>query len=141
MPPKTKFRPMAPVDLPGARRLWSAAEGVELAEGDSPGELRRYLRRNPGLSHVALVGSRLAGAVLAGHDGRRGYIYHLAVSRRHRGQGLGRALAARSLVALKRTGVIRTLILVSRDNATGRKFWRREGWELLRFAQVMGRDL
>jgi ribosomal protein S18 acetylase RimI-like enzyme len=114
---------------------------VELAEGDSVEELTQYLRRNPGFSFVAIVSEQLVGAVLAGHDGRRGLLYHLAVSREHRGAGLGRALVTRSIAALKGAGVVRVLILVSRDNPIGEKFWSKQGWEALTFAQPMGFDL
>jgi N-acetylglutamate synthase len=135
------LRPMTEADLPAARQLWSEVEGVELAEGDSVDELAGYLRRNPGMSFVVIAGERLVGAVLAGHDGRRGFLYHLGVSGEHRGAGLGRALAERSLAALKDAGVVRVLILVSRDNQLGEKFWIKQGWEPLTFAQPMGMDL
>jgi len=132
---------MTEADLPAARVLWAETEGVELAEGDSPVELAGYLRRNPGMSQVACSGEQLVGAVLAGHDGRRGLIYHLAVSREQRGKGLGRKLTDQSIAAFKAAGVVRGLILVSRDNPTGEQFWSRQGWEPLTFAQPMGLDL
>ena len=128
-------------DLPAARRLWAETDGVELAEGDRVEELTQYLRRNPDMSFVVVHDEQLVGAVLAGHDGRRGLLYHLAVSREHRGAGLGRALVARSVAALKAAGVVRVLILVSRDNLIGEKFWSKQGWEPLTFAQPMGFDL
>jgi GNAT superfamily N-acetyltransferase len=128
-------------DLRAARQLWQEAEGVELAEGDSEQELTAYLRRNPGMSHVAVEGTRLVGAVLAGYDGRRGLLYHLAVAPDRRGAGLGQALLARALAALKDAGVVRVLILVARDNAGGRTFWLRQGWEEIAGALPMGRDL
>ena len=132
---------MTEADLLSARQLWSEVEGAELAEGDSVSELAGYLRRNPGMSFVVIAGERLVGAVLAGYDGRRGLLYHLAVSSEHRGAGLGRALVERSLAALKDAGVVRVLILVSRDNPIGEKFWSKQGWEPLTFAQPMGLDL
>lgn len=132
---------MTETDLPDARRLWAETEGVELAEGDSAAELAGYLRRNPGMSYVAVNDGRLLGALLAGHDGRRGFIYHLAVARESRGAGLGRSLVELALAALKADGVVRVLILVSRENATGQTFWVKRGWEPLTFAQPMGLDL
>ena len=132
---------MRVADLPAARRLWAKAEGVELAEGDSVPELKSYLRRNPGLSFVAMVGPQLVGAILAGHDGRRGLLYHLAVGAKHRRAGVGRQLIGKSLAGLKAAGVVRVLILVSRDNAPGLIFWGKLGWEPLTFAQPMGLDL
>src|SRR4051812_43324098 len=135
------LRPMTAADLLQARQLWSETEGVELAEGDSVEELTRYLLWNPGMSFVAIEGDQLVGAVLAGFDGRRGLLYHLAVAAEHRGTGIGRALAGRALTALKAAGATRVLILVSADNAAGEKFWTKLGWEALTFARPMGIDL
>lgn len=141
MPSRVQFREMQPTDLADACRLWSASEGVELAEGDSIEELTRYLARNPGMSYVATAGTHIVGAILGGHDGRRGFLYHLAVEPSHRGQRVGRELVNRSVEALKREGVRRVLILVARHNPEGRQFWIREGWETLDFAEPMGLNL
>lgn len=135
-------RAMIPADIAAARALWAQAEGVEVTDGDSPAELERYLTRNPGLSTVAIDGAgRLIGAVLCGHDGRRGFVYHLAVATDQRRQGVGRALMRRSLAAIKAEGIPRVLLLVAADNAGGQQFWRREGWEDMAFAKPMGLDL
>jgi ribosomal protein S18 acetylase RimI-like enzyme len=133
---------MIAADLVSARQLWAEAEGIEIAEGDRPEELARYLARNPGLSTVATdEAGNVIGAVLCGHDGRRGFVYHLAVASAHRGRGLGRAMMQRSLAGLKKAGVSRALLLVAADNAGGRDFWLRQGWEDMSFAQPMGFDL
>lgn len=135
------FRPLSTSDLAAARRLWAEADGVELAEGDSEAELTAYLARNPGMSYAALAGDELVGAVLAGHDGRRGLLYHLAVSPAHRGGGTGRRLVELALERLHAAGIARVLILVAADNAGGRAFWRRLGWEDIDLAEPMAIDL
>lgn len=135
------IRPMSSADLEAARELWATAEGVSISEGDSPEELQTYLARNPGASQVAYAEGSLVGAVLAGHDGRRGYIYHLAVHPSQRGKGLGKELTRRSLDVLKQAGLQRVLILVASDNDSGRAFWERCGWEGMPFAKPMGIDL
>ncbi len=138
-----RYRPMTAADLPAATALWAQAEGVELAEGDRPEQLAAYLKRNRGLSFVAepVAATALAGAVLAGHDGRRGLLYHLAVAPDQRRRGIGRALVERAVAALRADGVERVLILVARDNDAGRDFWARHGWETLASAEPMGRNL
>lgn len=136
------IRAMTTADLAAARELWAKAEGIEVTDGDSPEELARYLARNPGLSTVATDDQgNLIGAVLCGHDGRRGFIYHLAVAPTHRGQGLGHAIMQRSLAGLKQVGLARALLLVASDNDGGRQFWLHEGWEDMAFAKPMGLDL
>jgi ribosomal protein S18 acetylase RimI-like enzyme len=141
--PRNAFtlRAMKPTDIPAAIALWNSAEGVSVAEGDSPEELEEYLHRNPLASHVALSGDELVGAVLAGHDGRRGFLYHLAVHPTQRGKGVGRELVEHSLKVLKMQNVKRVLILVAQDNVAGRSFWSRCGWEGMDFAAPMGIDL
>lgn len=123
------LRPMRPADLPAARALWRATEGMGIGPGDAPRELAAFLARNPGFSFVARTrAGTLAGAVLGGHDGRRGFLYHLAVRRRHRGCGLGRALVERCLRRLREAGVGKVSIMVFGDNEAGLAFWRGAGW-------------
>jgi N-acetylglutamate synthase len=128
-------------DYDAAVELWSRVEGVEIAEGDSKGELAGFVLRNPGLSRVATVGSTIAGVALCGHDGRRGYIYHLAVDPTYQGRGLGKRLMAECLEGLGKAGLRRANIMVAKDNPRGREFWKSSGWEELDGAIGMGIDL
>ena len=127
-------------DYDAAKKLWKRVEGVEVAEGDSRRDLEKYLRRNPGLSRVAEEGSQLVGAVLCGHDGRRGLIYHLAIYPEYRRQALGKRLVRECLIALRKEGIKRAIILVAKNNPSGRSFWRSCGWEDLPEATAMGID-
>src|SRR2546430_3234948 len=128
-------------DYDAAIELWKKVEGLDVAEGDDRETIRRFLQRNPGLSRVATVETSTVGAVLCGHDGRRGYIYHLAVDPARHGLGIGRRLIAECLEGLKRAGLERANILVAKDNPRGLEFWRRTGWEDLEGAAAMGRDI
>ena len=128
-------------DYDAAVELWRRVEGLDVAEGDDRESIRRFLGQNRGLSRVATVGSTMIGAVLCGHDGRRGYIYHLAVDPVYRGFGLGKRLIDECLDGLKRAGLERANILVAKDNPRGREFWKRCGWEDLDGAAAMGKDI
>ena len=128
-------------DYDAAVELWNRVEGLDVAEGDDRESIRRFLGQNRGLSRVATVGSTMIGAVLCGHDGRRGYIYHLAVDPAYRGFGLGKRLIAECLDGLKRAGLERANILVAKDNPRGREFWKSCGWEDLDGAAAMGTDV
>ncbi len=128
-------------DYDAAVELWNRVEGLDVAEGDDRETIRRFLGRNPGLSRIATAGTTIIGAVLCGHDGRRGYIYHLAVDPKYHGRGVGRQLIDQCLAGLKRAGLERANILVASDNPRGREFWRRCGWEDLDGALPMGRDV
>lgn len=109
--------------------LWQRSEGVGLSASDERERIEGYLTRNPGLSQVAESDGKIVGAVLCGHDGRRGFIYHLAVDSEWRGQGLGRQLTERVLALLKERGIQKAYVMVFGQNDAGRGFWERAGWE------------
>src|SRR5438034_10013502 len=128
-------------DYDAAIRLWRRVEGLEIAEGDDREGLAQFLRRNRGLSRVAIDGAAIVGIALCGHDGRRGHVYHLAVDPAYQRSGLGQRLLDECLEGLRRTGVKRVIIMVAEDNPRGREFWKRSGWEELPGAIGMGIDL
>jgi ribosomal protein S18 acetylase RimI-like enzyme len=125
-----QVRAMLAGDLPAARSLWLATEGVGLAPDETPQVLERYLSRNPGISSVASEGGgALVGALLGGHDGRRGYLYHLAVSQPWRGLGIGKSLVQHATTELAGHGISRVTIFVYAHNPEGRAFWEHLGWK------------
>ena len=128
-------------DYDRAVALWSEIDSVEICEGDSREEVAEYLKRNPGLSRVAEADGKIVGAVMCGHDGRRGWIYHLAVARAYRGRGVGKMLLDDCVRGLREAGLKRAIILVEGENAAGQKFWLREGWEEIDCAIPMTREL
>ena len=128
-------------DYDAAVRLWQRVEGVEIAEGDSREEIATYLAQNPALSRVALDGDKLVAVALCGHDGRRGFIYHLAVEPGYQQQGVGRRIVAECVDALRQCGLTRALILVAAGNEAAHAFWQRCGWEDVPGAMLMGIDL
>ena len=136
-----KTREFAISDYDTALELWQRVEGLEIAEGDERKGVSHFLARNPSLSRVATDGAAIVGVALCGHDGRRGYIYHLAVDPDYQTRGVGRRLMNECLDGLRRAGLKRALILVADDNLRGRKFWRRHGWEEVPGPIVMGIDL
>jgi putative acetyltransferase len=125
---RLRLRRLTAKGLKAALALWRATEGVGLNESDTSRALRDYLRRNPGLSFGVWIDGRLVGAVLCGHDGRRGYLHHLAVAREHRGAGLGRLLVQTCLARLRERRIPRCNVFLFTDNSTGRRFWQHLGW-------------
>jgi len=117
-------------DYPTVLALWRSVEGVGLheEESDSPEGIARYLARNPGMSFVARIHGQTVGAVLCGHDGRRGYLNHLAVAASQRRKGIATALIGRCLRALGREGIAKCNLFVFAANEPATAFWRRLGW-------------
>jgi len=136
-----KTREFSIRDYDAALELWQRVEGLEIAEGDDREGIAYFLARNAGLSRVATDGTAIVGVALCGHDGRRGYIYHLAIDPAYQARGLGKRLMDESLDGLRQVGLKRALILVAHDNPRGRKFWRRHGWEEVPGPIVMGIDI
>ncbi len=121
--------------------LWRRSGGVGLRPDETREWFLRYLARNPGSSWTAHIDGRLAGAVLGGHDGRRGYLYHLAVADEARRRGIGRALVGAAVESLAAEGIARVTIFVYGDNAAGKDFWHRLGWGSRLDLEVLQYDL
>ena len=109
-------------------RLWEACDGIGLSNADSESGIRMYLERNPGLSLVARDGRKAVGTILCGHDGRRGYIHHLAVLPNYRRQGIGRKLVDKALCNLHALSIQKCHLFIFHDNTGGIKFWESIGW-------------
>jgi ribosomal protein S18 acetylase RimI-like enzyme len=122
-------RVMTAADYAPARALWETTEGVGLGDSDGEAEVAAYLRRNAGMSAVALDEGAVIGAVLCGTDGRRGYLHHLAVAKAQRRRGVAKALLAHCFAALAAEGIPRCNIFVFADNHAGQEFWLAAGWK------------
>jgi N-acetylglutamate synthase len=133
--------PFEPHHYDAVLALWQNTEGLTLREADSREAIERYLTRNPGLSFVAFEEDTLTGAVLCGHDGRRGYLHHLAVAPSHRRRGIGSALAETCLRALAEQGIFKCHLFLRADNPEARAFWQRAGWTVRDDVVTMSRTV
>jgi len=126
-----RIRPMTLADYDRVYALWMSCRGMSLNNLDDSREgIGRFLRRNPNTNVVAEVGGDLAGVILCGQDGRRGYIYHTAVSPAYRRRGVGTALVEACLGALRAEGIHKVALVAFSANADGNAFWARMGFEL-----------
>lgn len=108
--------------------LWRSCDGLSLRDADSRESMEKYLLRNPGLSFVAEEQGNIVASLMAGHDGRRGYIQHLAVADKNRGQGIAGRLLELCLDALAQQGIVKSHVHVLYSNRSGIEFWSRRGW-------------
>jgi ribosomal protein S18 acetylase RimI-like enzyme len=114
-----------------AYKIWQESEGLYLTIGDTNDAVQKYLDRNPGMSFVCIdkENNRLVGTILCGHDGRRGFIYHLAVRKGYRGRSIGKTLIEKSLAKLKAGGIARCILFVKIDNKESAEYWVNLGWD------------
>lgn len=123
-----QFRHLLEADYPLCIDLWRTTPGVGISSSDSQESFCRFLRRNPGMSFCAVSDGTFAGTILCGHDGRRGYIYHLAVAEAFRRRKIAAKLLDYSMGTLQNEGIDKCTLFVFDSNETGRSFWSASGW-------------
>lgn len=119
---------MEPKDYESAMILWYGSEGVGQSPDDTKEYITNYLIRNPHTSFVAVEEGELIGAIMAGHDGYRGYIHHTAVLEEYRNQGVGSLLVENALDAMKREGIKKVALVAFETNKSGNEFWQSRGF-------------
>jgi ribosomal protein S18 acetylase RimI-like enzyme len=131
-----------PEDYQQVYNLWSeAGPGIHLRRSDETQEIAKKLQRDPDLFLVAEIDHQIIGSVMGGYDGRRGMMYHLAISPSHRRQGIAGALVDELEHRLRARGCIRYYLLVTPHNQEAIRFYERRGWERLElFAYAMDLD-
>ncbi len=130
-----------PADYPKVVELWkNAGPGIHLRRSDESEEIKKKLQRDPDLFLIAEIDGELIGSVLGGFDGRRGMVYHLAVDKRYRKQGLGAILMDELEKRLKSKGCLRSYLLVTKDNLNAIHFYQELGWEVMDL-HIFGKDL
>lgn len=116
-------------DYDDVYNLWLSCKGMGLNNLDDSKEgIAKYLDRNPETCFVALEDEKIIGVIMSGHDGRRGFIHHTAVSPEHRRRGIAKQLAEAALSALKDLGINKVALLVFERNREGNEFWENFGF-------------
>ena len=132
---------MSMADYEESLALWKRTPGMGISGADEREPMERFLSQNRGLCFTARMERQVVGTALCGSDGRRGYLYHLAVDERFRRQGLGKALVGRSLSALQQQGIEKCHLMVYVGNLEGRAFWQHLGWEIREDVLTMSRNI
>jgi ribosomal protein S18 acetylase RimI-like enzyme len=109
--------------------IWTTTAGMGLNNiDDSRDGIGRYLARNPHTCFVAEESGKIVGGILCGHDGRRGMIHHTVVAEQSQRRGIGTALVAAALSALKAERITKVLLVVFSRNEGGNAFWKKQGF-------------
>lgn len=109
------------------RTFWLAC-GIQLRPGDDDRSLAAFALRSEGLFLLAEEHAHLVGSILAGFDGRRGWLYHVATHPDERRRGIAGTLVARVEARLRELGCPKVNLLVLDNNPYGMRFWEAIGY-------------
>ncbi len=124
-----EIRSMLIEDYSDVYKLWMSCKGMGLNNIDDSKEgIDKFLKKNPETCFVALMQGKIVGAILTGNDGRRGYIYHTAVSPLYRNKGIGKKLADMAVKSLYNLGIIKINLVAFERNTDGNAFWEKLGF-------------
>ena len=124
-----QIRLMTIEDYEAVHALWMTIKGFAIRSVDDSREgVERFLKRNPTTSVVAEKDGKIVGAILCGHDGRRGCLYHVCVHPDHRRRGIGKAMVVFCMNALKEEHINKVSLIAFTANDIGNAFWRTIGW-------------
>ena len=123
------IRVMKIEDYEGVSALWHTIKGFAIRSIDDSKEgVERFLKRNPSTSIVAVEDERIVGAILCGHDGRRGCFYHVCVDPAYRRRGIGKAMVVTAMRTLKEEKINKVSLIAFTSNDIGNAFWHDLGW-------------
>lgn len=131
-----------PADYQSVYELWESMEkGVKVGRSDMPAEIEKKISRDPDLFLVAEADGCIIGSVIGGFDGRRGLIYHLAVSASFRGKGVGSRLMDEVEARLRAKGCLKCYLMVVPNNTEVEEYYQQRGWHPMDYVHLFGKDL
>ncbi len=131
-----------PADYQPVYDLWISIErGVHVGRSDTLIEIEKKFSRDPDLFLVAECENKIIGSVIGGYDGRRGLIYHLAVSASFRGQGIGSRLMDEVESRLRAKGCLKCYLLITNDNPEVEIYYQNRGWYHMDTVRLFGKEL
>ena len=123
------IRAMTLEDYENVHALWMRIKGFAIRSIDDSKEgVERFLNRNPGISVVAEEDGKIVGAILCGHDGRRGCMYHVCVHPDYRRRGIGKEMVVYAMKQLQEEGISKVSLIAFTSNDIGNAFWKTIGW-------------
>ena len=123
------IRVMTMDDFEAVHALWMEIHGFGIRSIDDSREgVERFIRRNPTTSMVAVAEGKIVGAILCGHDGRRGCLYHVCVRKGYRRHGVGKAMVVACMEALRKEEINKVTLIAFTKNDIGNAFWNKIGW-------------
>lgn len=125
-----EIRPYESKDHAQVIALWSNVFADDPPWNEPASMIRRKLTVQPELFLVARVNDRVVGTVMAGFDGVRGWIHHLAVHSSYRRQGIASSLMSVAEKGLVAAGCPKVNLQVRATNSAVIAFYRSLGYEV-----------
>lgn len=136
------IRKMTIADYDSAYALWQSVPGMNLASLDnSERGIAKVVNRNPDLCFVAIDQATVVGTALGATDGRKGYLYHVAVAKNYQGHHLSSQLLAQVMTGFRQQHIDKIGLFVVADNADGKAFWQHQGFKTRPDIEYLDLDL
>lgn len=124
-----QIREMQKDDYEESYALWETVPGMSLESLDNSKQgIVKILNKNPGLCFVAVVEDKIVGTILGVTDGRKGYLYHVAVSKDYQGRHISTELINRVKAEFQKQKIKKIGLFVVNDNDNGKSFWKHQGF-------------
>ena len=123
------IRPFALADSEAVIAIWQACK-LTVPWNDPHKDIARKMQVNPELFLVAEWNGRIAGTVMGGYEGHRGWINYLAVAPDCQKQGVGRALMAAAEAKLMALGCPKINLQVRKSNTAVIQFYGHLGYHI-----------
>jgi ribosomal protein S18 acetylase RimI-like enzyme len=125
-----EVRSFEEADRSALEALWSEVFGDDPLRNAPLRMIDQKLRVQPELLLVARIGDALVGAIMAGYDGVRGWLYHLAVAPEHRGRGVATRLVRDAESRLGALGCSKVNLQIRASNAAVKAFYEKLGYSV-----------
>ncbi len=138
--PKIQIREFLMNDYNVVLELWKDA-GLVIRPGDELNGVRMKLLRDPDLFLLADLEGEIVGCIIGGWDGRRGWVYHLAVKPSHQRQGIATTLLSEVEKRLIEKGAKKINAQIYQSNTKSQKFFAARGYETHSDLVMVGKHL
>ena len=128
-------------DYPVVHVLWQRGD-LWMRPSDGPEATLLKLTRDPELFLVARdAQGRVVGTVMGGWDGRRAYVYHLAVAPERRRRGVADALMDELEERFRGLGALKAKLQILIENEASKAFLAHRGYLLETDCEPWGKEL
>jgi len=125
-----EIRPYKDSDEAAVIALWTTVFNYTAAHNNPLKAIRAKVAFQRELFFVAEVGGAVAGTVMGGYDGHRGWIYSLAVKPEFRRRGIATALMNHVEAELKKLGCCKINLQILAGNAEVAAFYQTLGYTI-----------